>query len=88
VTRVSERDPSQVVRAVGERLLGERVRLGLDLEAAASDAAVTPDRLASAEAGELALDEDELARLAEAYGVDATAFFGGRVTPFQFLAGA
>jgi transcriptional regulator with XRE-family HTH domain len=85
---VSERDASDVVHAVGERLLGERVRLGMELDAAAKAADLTEDRLAGAEDGELALDEDELARLAEAYGVDATAFFGGRVTPFQFLAGA
>jgi transcriptional regulator with XRE-family HTH domain len=85
---MSDRGSPDVLQAVGERMLGERVRLGLALEEAAQAADLQEDRLAGAEAGELALDEDELGRLAEAYGVDATAFFGGRVTPFQYLAGA
>jgi len=85
---MSKGEDSNVLRTVGERLLAERVRVGLDLEAAAKSSSIAEDRLATAEGGELALDEDELERLADTYGVDATAFFGGRVTPFQYLAGA
>jgi transcriptional regulator with XRE-family HTH domain len=85
---VSEQEESEVLQAVGERLLTERIRLGLTPEAAAAAAKLDQQRLAAAESGELALDEDELARLADTYGVSTTTFFGGRVTPFQFLAGA
>jgi hypothetical protein len=44
--------------------------------------------LAAAEDAETALSEDELQRLADAYGVDVTAFFGGRITPKEYLFGA
>ncbi len=72
---------------VAEQLTAIRVRLGYDLERAARDADIDPQRLAEAEAGESVLNESELDRLAAAYGVDVTAFFGGRVTPFSYLAG-
>lgn len=74
--------------AVGERLASCRAVRGIDLENAADDARVDRERLAEAEAGEAGLDEAELRRLADAYGVDVTAFFGGRVTPLSYLAGA
>jgi transcriptional regulator with XRE-family HTH domain len=73
---------------VGERLVAQRVHRGLQLADAAVAAAIDVERLACAESGELALDEGELGRLADAYGVDMTAFFGGRITPLQYLAGA
>ncbi len=72
---------------VAEQLTVIRVRLGYGLERAARDADIDPQRLAEAEAGERVLEESELDRLAAAYGVDVTAFFGGRVTPFSYLAG-
>ncbi len=72
---------------VAEQLTVIRVRLGYDLERAARDADIDPQRLAEAETGDRVLDESELDRLAAAYGVDVTAFFGGRVTPFSYLAG-
>jgi transcriptional regulator with XRE-family HTH domain len=81
-------DRSDLLAAVGERLISERVRLGFDLEFAATLAHVEAERLAAAEDGVLALGEDELQALADVYGVDVPAFFGGRVTPFSYLAGA
>ena len=77
-----------VLQAVGERLSIERIRVGLTVEAAADAAGVDADRLACAEAGETALDDAEIGRIADVYGVATTAFFGGRITPFSYLAGA
>jgi transcriptional regulator with XRE-family HTH domain len=74
--------------AAGEQMVSLRVRLGYELEDAAQDAGIEPQRLGEAENGEIALDEAELQRLADAYGVGVTAFFGGRVTPVSYLAGA
>ena len=42
----------------------------------------------AAENGTGALAEEELQRLADAYGVGVPALFGGRVTPLAYLAGA
>ena len=77
-----------VIGIVAERLVSHRTLCGLTLERAAADARIEPERLAEAEAGENALEESELRRLADTYGVDLTAFFGGRVTPLSYLAGA
>lgn len=77
-----------ILTSVGERLVSQRARLGIDIEDAARDAGLDIERLAEAEAGELALDDGELRRLADAYGIDVTGFFGGRVTPLSYLAGA
>lgn len=79
---------SNVLAEVGISLVSHRTRLGLDIELAATLAHLDPERLAEAEAGETALDERDLAGLADAYGVDVTAFFGGRTTPLSYLAGA
>jgi hypothetical protein len=79
---------SAILIEVAERLIGTRVRLGYDLEAAAAAAHILPERLAEAEDAAIALREDELQALADAYGVDTASFFGGRVTPFSYLAGA
>ncbi len=76
-----------LLAGVGEQLLAIRASLGLDVEVAARQAGVEPERLAEAEAGETALDERELAALAERYGCAVTAFFGGRVTPLSYLFG-
>lgn len=76
-----------VLADVGERLIRFRATAGLDPERAALAAEIEPDRLDQAEAGELALTEDELARLASAYGIDSTEIFGGRITPFRDFAG-
>ena len=76
-----------VENRVAEALTVIRLRLGYDLEFAAASATLPPERLAEAEAAEIALTEMELERLAAVYGVDVTAFFGGRVTPFSYLAG-
>ena len=81
-------DRGTLLTEVAERLISTRVRLGYDLEAAADAARVLPERLAEAEDAAIALREDELQALADAYGVDPASFFGGRVTPFSYLAGA
>jgi transcriptional regulator with XRE-family HTH domain len=79
---------AELLASVGERLISIRASLGLALESAARLARLAPERLAEAEAGEVALTEHELQRLAEAYDLDVTAFFGGRVTPISYLFGA
>ena len=79
---------SELLAAVAEQLIAVRVRLGYDVELAASLAHVDPERLIEAEEAATALTEEELQRVAEAYGVDVAAFFGGRVTPISYLAGA
>ncbi len=73
---------------VAEQIASHRVRLGLSLEDAASRSSIDMQRLAEAENSESRLSEAELQQLADAYGVDVTAFFGGRVTPLQYLFGA
>jgi transcriptional regulator with XRE-family HTH domain len=75
-----------VVDDVGERLVRFRVQAGLEPEPAAARAQIDVERLAGAEAGELALTDAEIARLARAYGVDPTEIFGGRVTPIRDVA--
>jgi ribosome-binding protein aMBF1 (putative translation factor) len=75
-----------VVNDVGERLVRFRVQAGLESEVAAAKARIDVDRLADAEAGELALTDVEIGRLASAYGVDPTEIFGGRVTPIRDIA--
>jgi transcriptional regulator with XRE-family HTH domain len=75
-----------VVDDVAERLVRFRVQAGLEPEAAAARARIDVERLADAEAGELALTDAEIARLAQAYGVDPTEIFGGRVTPIRDVA--
>ena len=77
-----------VLADAGEQMVSIRARCGYGLERAAGLARIDPERLAEAEAGEVALDETELQNLADAYGVEVTAFFGGRVTPVSYLAGA
>jgi fatty acid amide hydrolase len=72
---------------IGERLVRFRTQAGLDPQAAAAATNVDAERLAGAEAGELGLTEDELGRVASAYGVDPTEIFGGRITPLQNYAG-
>jgi transcriptional regulator with XRE-family HTH domain len=83
---MEQSDP--ILSSVGERLIAVRAQLGLDLGDAASAAGLDPQRLAEAEAGELALEDSELAALAERYGCEVTAFFGGRLTPLSYLFGA
>ena len=73
---------------VGEQLLSIRSQQGGVLEEIAAKAKIDPERLAGAEAGQTKLKANELQALADVYGVDVTAFFGGRVTPFSYLAGA
>jgi transcriptional regulator with XRE-family HTH domain len=80
-------DRAAALIAVAEQLVSFRTAEGLDFDDAADEAEIDPERLAAAEAGELALNEDELERLAETYGVGITAFFGGRVTPMNYLFG-
>lgn len=75
-----------VLAAVGERLIRFRAAAGLEPEGAAERAMVDPDRLDRAETGDLALGEDELVRLAAAYGIDPTEIFGGRITPIRDIA--
>ena len=75
-----------VVDDVGERLVRFRVQAGLEPEPAAAKAHIDAERLAGAEAGEVALTDAEIARLAQTYGVDPTEVFGGRVTPIRDIA--
>jgi transcriptional regulator with XRE-family HTH domain len=76
------------LETVAEQLISARAARGLEVEFAAELAHVDPERLAGAEAAELALTEEELQRLADTYEVGITAFFGGRVTPVSYLFGA
>jgi ribosome-binding protein aMBF1 (putative translation factor) len=76
-----------IVSEVAERLMRFRVKAGLDPEAAAAAARIDPERLDGAEAGSVTLNQDEIAALAEAYAVDPTEIFGGRITPLQDYAG-
>lgn len=79
---------ADIVERVAQMLGSQRAQLGMSLEEAASSAKIDAATLAAAEGGETALDENELQRLADAYGVDVTAFFGGRITPKEYLFGA
>ncbi len=76
-----------ILAQVAEQLIAIRTRLGLDVEVAAAQAQIDAARLAEAEAAEAFLSEAELQRLADAYDIDVTALFGGRVTPVQYLFG-
>ncbi len=84
---VSVPQRSELLAAVGEQLVSIRTRLGRDLFEVAASAHIDPERLAESEAGETALNEAELQRLADSYGLEPTAFFGGRTTPLSYLAG-
>jgi transcriptional regulator with XRE-family HTH domain len=84
----SEARASSVLLDVGERIARLRATQGLTLEDVAGSARIDAERLAGAEVGEFALDDAELRRLADTFNVDLTALFGGRVTPFSYLAGA
>lgn len=75
-----------VVNDVGERLVRFRVQAGLEPEPAAAKAQIDAERLADAEAGELALTDAEIGRIAHAYAVDPTEIFGGRITPVRDVA--
>ena len=74
--------------AVGERIATFRAERGYALDDLAAASSVDLERLADAEDGVAPLADDELQRLADAFGIDVTALFGGRVTPFNYLAGA
>jgi len=78
----------QILAQVAEQLIAIRTRLGYTVEYAAKQAELDPQLLAEAEDADTALSEEELQRLADAYDVGVTAFFGGRVTPVQYLFGA
>jgi hypothetical protein len=85
---MNDSERAALLGQVAELLVAARLRLGYDLETAAALGHVDLERLAEAEDGTLPLREDELQGLADAYGVAVSAFFGGRVTPFSYLAGA
>jgi hypothetical protein len=85
---VEDSDRREILESVAQQLIVIRTRLGYDLDIAATLAHVDPERLAEAEEASITLDEAELQGLADAYGVDISAFFGGRITPFSYLAGA
>jgi transcriptional regulator with XRE-family HTH domain len=76
-----------VLDAVGERMAAFRTVCGLTLEDVCAETGMDIERIAEAEAGEIALGDAELQRLAEVYGIEVTALFGGRVTPISYLAG-
>ncbi|MBC5816059.1 MAG: helix-turn-helix transcriptional regulator [Candidatus Eremiobacteraeota bacterium] len=77
-----------ILDTVGKALTQQRVERGFSLEEAEDRSGIDISRIARGEAGELRLTEEELGALADAYGIDVTAFFGGRITPIQYLAGA
>ncbi|GEM_PF-1452471 len=76
-----------VLEDVAERLVRLRTQAGLDPEVAAERTQLGVARLADAEAGTVALTDDEIAAVARAYGVDPSEIFGGRITPFRDFAG-
>jgi transcriptional regulator with XRE-family HTH domain len=76
-----------VLEEVAERLVRFRTRRGLTVEDAALHTGIDGERLADVEAGTVALNEAELARVCATYGVDLSEVFGGRVTPIQDYAG-
>ena len=76
-----------VLDDVGERLVRFRVQAGLDTEAAAARTGLGVERITEAEAGDVALTDAEIALVAQAYGVDPSEIFGGRITPFRDYAG-
>lgn len=77
-----------ILDTVGKALTQQRVKRGFSLEEAEDRSGIDISRIAKGEAGEIRLTEEELGALADAYGIDVTAFFGGRITPIQYLAGA
>lgn len=79
---------ADIVERVAQQLGSQRAQLGMTLEEAARRSKIDAAKLAAAENAETALDENELNRLADAYGIDITAFFGGRITPKEYLFGA
>jgi transcriptional regulator with XRE-family HTH domain len=79
---------ADIVERVAQELGSQRARLGISLDRAALMAGIDPQRLSEAEDAEAVLDENELQRLADVYGIDITAFFGGRITPKEYLFGA
>lgn len=81
-------DAKSAIESVAEQLASQRAQLGISLDEAAARSNIDAERLGLAENADVALDEDELQRLADAYGIGITAFFGGRVTPIQYLFGA
>ncbi|HMD03100.1 MAG TPA: helix-turn-helix transcriptional regulator [Candidatus Baltobacteraceae bacterium] len=85
---MTEFSRNDLLAEVATLMISLRTERGHTLEAAAHLAHLDPERLAQAEAGEIALDENELQNLADAYDVSITAFFGGKVTPVAYLFGA
>jgi len=79
---------ADIVERVAQELGSQRANRGMSLEQAAGAARIAAVKLAAAENAETVLDENELQRLADAYGIDVTAFFGGRTTPKEYLFGA
>ena len=79
---------ADIVERVSQELGSQRARLGISLEEAAARAHIDASKLAAAEDAETVLNESELQRLADTYGVDITAFFGGHITPKEYLFGA
>lgn len=79
---------ADIIERVAQELGSQRARLGIPLEEAARRARIDAAKLDAAENAETALDETELQRLADVYGIDVVAFFGGRITPKEYLFGA
>ncbi len=79
---------ANIVEQVAQELASQRARLGISLDEAARRTKIDAAKLASAEDAETVLDETELQRLADTYGIDITALFGGRTTPKEYLFGA
>jgi hypothetical protein len=76
-----------LLEEVGGHLIRLRMQAGLDPDGAAAATQISVERLTEAEAGFVALTEDELSIVARAYGVDTTEIFGGHITRFQDYAG-
>ena len=79
---------ADIIERVAQELGSQRARLGIPLEEAARRARIDAAKLDAAENAETALDETELQRLADVYGIDVMAFFGGRITTKEYLFGA
>jgi transcriptional regulator with XRE-family HTH domain len=77
----------QLLEEVASAIGSLRIQRGLSIEEAAASAAIEPETLAGAETAETPLDDEQLRRLAEVYGVEPSAFFGGKETPLSYLAG-
>jgi transcriptional regulator with XRE-family HTH domain len=82
-----ERRRQRLLEEIAAAIGSTRIQRGVSLDEAAAASGIEAADLEAAEAGERALSQEQLTALADTYGVDVTAFFGGKETPLSFLAG-